>query len=57
MNETKRAIMDLKKEFNAKMDTNTASTNSKMDTINTKMDTINANVNEKFEIIMKKLSE
>ena len=72
MNETKRAIIaveaNLKKEFNA----NTASNNSKMNTINANIASnnasindikitvnasINANVNEKFEIIMKKLSE
>ena len=49
MNETKRAIIaveaNLKKEFNA----NTASNNSKMDTIIAS----NNAINEKFDIIMK----
>ena len=67
MNETKRAIIaveaNLKKEINAntasnnsKMDTINASTNSNIATINSKMDTINASINainEKFDIIMK----
>ena len=67
MNETKRVIIaveaNLKKEFNAKMDSvnsNIASNNSKMDTINANISSNNASINDiktTVNAIMKKLSE